>query len=454
MTKANVTRQASELPYIKAGPFKIRFPFIHYKLEKVEFIQGLIVGATALSAIPYITDYLELPYELAYSMVILETSLYILHGTLGDPVVPGWITATLPLTLIYLTKYDAGPDRIRAMIALQLLVAALFIFMSITKLATRFVNLVPSGMKAGILLATPISVLQTQLGDKGGFKQYPVSLIAGFGLLIILSYSIWYKKLRAKNRFLDFIASYGNLFPYLFAMLVGVLISELPMPTFELGTILKVPDFQRILSQVSVFAVGFPKIHYFADALPLALVSYVIAFGDFVTTESLVEDARESRNDEYIDFDSNRSNLIIGIRNTILGLVAPFPPLAGPLWAGMTVSISQRYKEGKAAMDSLIGGMASFRLATFLCVLLIPITSFMRPIYSVGGAITLLFQAIVCAKIGMEYCEDETDKMIAGFMAAVLAFAGSGIGLLTGVILTLVLKDVFAKAKYDESIRS
>ena len=50
----------------------------------------------------------------------------------------------------------------------------------------------------------------------------------------------------------------------------------------------------------------------FVKALPLALVCYVIAFGDFVTTETLVTEARQSRDDEYIDFNSSRSNLVSG----------------------------------------------------------------------------------------------------------------------------------------------
>lgn len=85
----------------------------------------------------------------------------------------------------------------------------------------------------------------------------------------------------------------------------------------------------------------------FIKALPLALVCYVIAFGDFVTTETLVTEARQSRDDEYIDFNSSRSNLVSGLRNLILSIIAPFPPLSGPLWVGMTVSVSIRYKEGR-----------------------------------------------------------------------------------------------------------
>ena len=76
-------------------------------------------------------------------------------------------------------------------------------------------------------------------------------------------------------------------------------------------------------------------------------------------------------------------------------------------------------------MKSLIGGMASFRIATFLSVLIIPVVSFFRPIFGVGSSITLMFQAFVCARIGMDYCKTDRDKMIAGVMAAVLATQGT-----------------------------
>ena len=76
-------------------------------------------------------------------------------------------------------------------------------------------------------------------------------------------------------------------------------------------------------------------------------------------------------------------------------------------------------------MKSLLGGMASFRIATFLSVLIIPVVSFFRPIFGVGSSITLMFQAFVCARIGMDYCKTDRDKMIAGVMAAVLATQGT-----------------------------
>lgn len=431
-----------ELPYIPFGPFKIRLPFFHYKIEKVEFIQGLVLGVTGLSSVPYLMEYLGLPYELAWSCVIIDVFLYILHGFLGDPVVPGWITPTLPLTIIYLQGYEMGPERIQAMIALQILVGIVFIFMGITKMADRLVHVIPNSIKGGILLAAPITVMAGQLGEGQSFSKYPISIIAGVGLLLLISFSDKYQELRKNSKFLDLIAKYGNLFPYLLAMVVGLIMKEIATPVVTGENMIKLPEFSNIISQISIFGVGIPSFRYFIDALPLALVCYVIAFGDFITSETLIKEASEARKDEVIDFNSSRSNLVSGIRNIILGIIAPFPPLSGPLWVGMTVSVSMRYKEGKAAMRSLLGGMASFRLATFFSVICVPVVMFFKPLFPVGASITLIFQAFVCARIGMDYCKTDRDKMIAGVMAAVLAVRGSAWALGVGIALNILLSNI------------
>lgn len=438
----NLLNEKNKLPYIPFGSFKLRFPFFQYKIEKVEFIQGLILGVTGLSSIPYLTEYLGLPYELAWSCVIIEVFLYTLHGLLGDPVVPGWITPTLPLTLVFLEGYEMGPERIQAMIALQLLVGIIFIIMGITKMADKFVNIVPNSIKGGILLAAPVTVIAGQAAANSPLHRYPISIIAGVSLLLLISFSDKYQEQRKTSKFLDTIAKYGNLFPYLLAMVVGLIMREFAAPSVETSSFIKLPDIKLVLSQVSIFGVGFPNLRYFADALPLAIVCYVIAFGDLVASETLIKEAAETRKDEVIDFNSSNSNLICGFRNVLLALLAPFPPLAGPLWVGMTVSVSMRYKEGKKAMDSLIGGMASFRLATFFSVICIPVVMFFRPLFPVGSSITLLFQAFICARIGMDYCQTDRDKMIAGVMAAVLAAYGSAWALGVGIALNILLSNI------------
>ena len=217
MARAARQRRENELPYIPFGPFQVRLPFIHYKLESVEFIQGLILGVTALAAVPYLEQYLGLPYELAWSCVIIETMLYMLHSLLGDPVVPGWITPTLPLTIVFLEGFPLGKERIQAMIALQMLVGLVFIFMGVTKLADKFVHAVPDSVKGGILLAAPVTVMAGQLGEGGNMHKYPLAIVAGVGLLILISFSDKYQEKRKNNKFLDLVARYGNLFPYLIA---------------------------------------------------------------------------------------------------------------------------------------------------------------------------------------------------------------------------------------------
>ncbi len=429
----------NRLPFIPFGPFHLRLPFIHYKIEYVEFIQGLILGVTGLSSLPYLTEYLGIPYELAWSCIIIEIFLYTLHCTLGDPVIPGWITPSLPLTLLFLKGFDMGPDRIHAMMALQIEIGLIFIIMGITKMADKFVHAVPNAIKGGILLAAPITVLQGQLAPKGNLYVYPISIIAGVALLVVISFSSSYNNKRKDIKILDIIAKYGNLFPYLLAMAVGLIVKELATPIVDTTRFIKVPDFSSIITSLSVFGVGLPKMEMFVKALPLALVIYVIAFGDLITSETLIKEAGKSRPKEKIDFNQSRSNLVSGLRNIILALIAPFPPLSGPLWVGMTVSVSMRYKEGKKAMKSLIGGMASFRIATFICVLIVPLVSFFKPLFPVGASITLIFQAFVCARIGMDYCKTDNDKMIAGIMASVLAIKGSAYAIAVGIILCIVL---------------
>ena len=91
MAHTRTQRRENELPYIPFGPFQIRLPFIHYKIESVEFIQGLILGVTALAAVPYLEQYLGLPYELAWSCVIIV--LLEKHAVPGEVVVriPGGV---------------------------------------------------------------------------------------------------------------------------------------------------------------------------------------------------------------------------------------------------------------------------------------------------------------------------------------------------------------------------
>ena len=156
-----------------------------------------------------------------------------------------------------------GKERIQAMIALQMLVGLVFIFMGVTRLADKFVHAVPNSVKGGILLAAPVTVMAGQLGENGNMHKYPLAIVAGVGLLILISFSDKYQEKRKTNKFLDLVARYGNLFPYLIAMVVGLLVGELDAPGLEIGTFIKIPQFKDIIDQVSIFGVGIPPASMF-----------------------------------------------------------------------------------------------------------------------------------------------------------------------------------------------
>ncbi|RXZ70872.1 hypothetical protein EPT53_02595 [Fusobacterium necrophorum] len=430
----------SEQPSWKLGVFRVRLPFVHYRFESSEALQAILMCATCLGAIPILTSVLGIPFELAWSMVIINGLLYNTHALLGDPVVPGWITPSIPLTIAYLTQFEMGPVRIQALIALQLLVAFTFLFMGITGLAGKLMRIVPDSIKSGILLGAGFAAIIGEFAvEKGRFNLYPFSIAIGTLLSYFLLFSERFKEMRKNHALVNLFGKYGML-PAIFAsIIIAPLCKELPFPNIEVGSFIKIPEFSNILRQVSVFGVGFPNIDLFVKAIPMAIMVYIIAFGDFVTSGALLKEADRVRTDEKIDFNSNRSNLISGIRNLIQGILIPYVPLCGPLWAAVSAAVFERYKEGREGMDSVYSGVGTFRWMTFICVSIVPIVSLVQPTLPVALSLTLLVQGFVCTRLAMTICKDHIDMGIAGVMAAVIAVKGAAWGLGVGMILFLLL---------------
>lgn len=430
----------SEQPSWKLGVFRVRLPFVHYRFESSEALQAILMCATCLGAIPILTSVLGIPFELAWSMVIINGLLYNTHALLGDPVVPGWITPSIPLTIAYLTQFEMGPLRIQALIALQLLVAFTFLFMGITGLAGKLMRIVPDSIKSGILLGAGFAAIIGEFAvEKGRFNLYPFSIAIGTLLSYFLLFSERFKEMRKNHALVNLFGKYGML-PAIFAsIIIAPLCKELPFPNIEVGNFIKIPEFSNILRQVSVFGVGFPNVDLFVKAIPMAIMVYIIAFGDFVTSGALLKEADRVRTDEKIDFNSNRSNLISGIRNLIQGILIPYVPLCGPLWAAVSAAVFERYKEGREGMDSVYSGVGTFRWMTFICVSIVPIVSLVQPTLPVALSLTLLVQGFVCTRLAMTICKDHIDMGIAGVMAAVIAVKGAAWGLGVGIILFLLL---------------
>lgn len=428
-----------EQPGVRLGMFVFRLPFIHYRIEISEFLQGLIMCATCLGAIPVMTEHLGIPFELAWGMVIINGFLYTLHATWGDPVVPGWITPSIPLTLGYLATFPEGEVRIKALIALQLLVALIFIIMGITGIAGKLLGFVPDSIKAGILMGAGFAAVIGEFSVGKRFEATPITIGIGTCLAFFLLFSKRFKRMKKSSRFWDVISGYGMLPAIIIAVIIGPIAGEYVIPKIDFWPLIKVPNFIGIMKTVSPFFIGWPSADMFVKAIPMALVVYIIAFGDFVTSEALLKEADEVRQDEKIVFDANRSNLISGIRNLIETFVCAYPTLAGPLWAAVTASVSERYKDGPEKMESIFSGVGTFRWSTFIAVAITPIVTFVQPILPAALSMTLLVQGYVCVRLAIDITRNDIDKGIAGVMGAIIASRGAAWGLAAGIIMYILL---------------
>ena len=128
----------------------------------------------------------------------------------------------------------------------------------------------------------------------------------------------------------------------------------------------------------------------------------------------------------------------------------PYTHTCGPLWAAVTAAVSQRYKEGPKAMESIYSGAGTFRWCTFICVALIPISSLLQPVLPVALSLTLIVQGFICTQLAMNMCRTDIERGICGVMGAVLAIQGAAWGLAVGLILFFMLFE--GKKKASEQV--
>ena len=78
-------------------------------------------------------------------------------------------------------------------------------------------------------------------------------------------------------------------------------------------------------------------------------------------TKALVEDGAAARPDEKVEYSPSRAHLIFGMRNSVMSILGPYVTMSGPLWSEMQVVMIERFKKGRKAVDSIFGGVGSFR---------------------------------------------------------------------------------------------
>lgn len=421
-----------ETPYIKAGPFKIRFPFIHYRFEIADYVQGLLMCAVCLGAIPLLMDTLGMPFNVALAIVILNGFLYTWHTFLGDPVIPGWITPAIPLLVAFCLTFPEGHARMQGLIAFEITLGVFVILLGVTGIAGKLIGHVPNAIKSGIILGAGISAIYMIFKEGGKFEVMPITTTVCLVVAFYLLFSNGFKRLASKHKFFATIGNLGILPAVLIAIIVAPIVGESGIPVVEFG--FSRPDFATLWTEwVPWGEVGWPSSLMFLQSIPTVIAIYIVLFGDVVQSKALVRDADVARDDEKIDYNANRAHIIFGMRNTVMGVMGPDITMCGPLWAAMQVVVCERYKNGRKSMQSLLGGAASFRFGTFSAYWFLPIVTLVTPILSVALALTLIVQGFVSVRIGVQQAQSFKDLGIAGVVAGVLLAKGSAWGLAVGI---------------------
>ncbi|MRI31767.1 xanthine/uracil/vitamin C permease [Endozoicomonas sp. OPT23] len=426
-----------EQPYWKMGPFHVRLPFIHYRWEWAEAIQGMIMFVVGMAMIPLLEKYLGLPYDVALAYVVVCGVGFMLPNLLGVPLVPGWITPAIPVVVLFLGQFEAGPEAIRALVGLQLLVTFIFFFLGVTRLGSKMVDLFPDSMKAGILIGAGIAALSGEISEGGRLAATPISLVIGFLVTAYFLFSLSFKDVIERSKILKIISGYGMVPGTLVAMGIGWAVSEYPLPDIQWG--FSAPAFGEMINYLP-FTLGMPSMEMLLAAIPTAIIAYIIAFGDIVVGKSLLDRVDHLRPDEKIDLDVDRLHLVTGIRNLIHSFLAPYPGLAGPMFTGAMATIAERYRQGRSAMDSIYSGAGIFWIVGFIALFMLPLITLFKPVLPIALSITLLITGYLCISVGVEQIHNATQMGVAGTMGVVLAVYGAGYGLAAGVVLYLLIE--------------
>ena len=408
----------AEQPYWGMGPFKIRLPFIHYRWEYPEMIQGLIMFVVGLAMIPLLQKYLGMPYEAALAFCVIAGVGYMLPALLGVPLVPGWITPAIPVVILFLQGFEPGPEAIKALFALQIEVFLIFLILGITGLGNKLVTIIPNSLKSGIIIGAGIAAMMGELKVGGRIDNTPISLIVGSIVSAYVLFSLSFKSILEKNALAKRIANFGMVPGMILAMLVGWAVGEYPLPDIQWG--ITQPDF-ALMWEYLVFSTGMPDASTFMLALPTAVIAYVIAFGDIVVGFTLVKRVDHLREDEKIDDSVTRVHLVTAIRNGIHAFFAPWPGLAGPLWTAAHATVAERYALGRKAMDSIYSGGGPFWIVGFVALFMLPLVSVFKPVLPIALSLTLVLTAYICIMVGMEELKTSTERGVAGIVAVTLA---------------------------------
>jgi hypothetical protein len=442
------TRPDGEVqPGIKWGPFTMRIPLVHLRFSLSDMLQGFAVaGATGMALVPYFIALLGLSFEEAVTMAMFHSLLISFSWMFfGDPYAPGWLTPAIPFVVAFITTPAYLGDHVsqfQAMTALSLNFAFILIVLGVTGLGAKLIRIVPNVLKGGIILGAAVAAFLrvTQDGDAANiFQSAPAAGTLGVIVCLVFAFSKPIHAFAVGKKWLGTILGFGLLPGFVIAGLVGFFTGE-----FEYNIRWEILDVgsttASLWEKASPFAIGWPPIETFLASFPLALITYVLFFGDVVTGNEMIEQAQISRTDETLELNGSRAHMATGIRNILMGIIAPFFATQGVLWTGIQVILLKRWSQGRDKVDSIfdsIGSFYAFGLPfLFICL---PFVTLLEPLLPLALAVTLVLTAFACATLALSLVQDATERGAMVITAMSFSVFVPWVGLLVGIIVIAAL---------------
>ena len=123
-----------------------------------------------------------------------------------------------------------------------------------------------------------------------------------------------------------------------------------------------------------------------------------------------------------------------------MALFAPFFPTQGCMWTGVQVVIVNRWKQGRAGMDSLHSGIASYYVCGIpLLIFLYPWITFLKPLLGIALALTLVLTGFACAGVALAGSRKPVEHGVVVLCGVCIASFTPWVGLLITALSTLLL---------------
>ena len=438
----NESNTAASRGGLRWGPFTLRIPFVHARWYWSEGLQGtMVAAATGLALVPVMMGYFGLTFEQAVAAsfihsILISSAVFVF----GEPYAPGWITPALPLVLTFvIAGFESPAERFQAMTALSLNFSLIVVILGLTGLGGRFMKWLPPALKGGIILGAAIAALKRVFHDDADkyLLAQPISTTLACAVCLLLAFSLPLQRLRETNRAVGLLAALGLLPGFLLAAIIGPMVGEIDYD-IEWGFLL--PPVGEVWALASPWAIGWPDAAMMLKCLPLAVVAYIILFGDLVTGNEVLRQAAASRPDDPPDINPSRSHLSVGIRNALMAISAPFFPTQGSMWTGVHVIVVQRWKRGSKSMDHLFSGLGSYYVMCLpFMFFLLPMLTGLKPLMGIALSLTLVLTGFACAYVAMAIPRDATERGVVLLTGMALALFEPWQGLLIGVIATLTM---------------